>query len=581
MGTFAIDKDQFLLNGKPFRILSGAMHYFRVLPEYWEDRMRKMRAMGLNTLETYVAWNQHEPQPGVFRFDGGLDLAAYIRRAADVGLYVVVRPGPYICSEWDLGGLPSWLLKDPGMRLRCAHEPYLDAVDGYFDALLPQLEPLQITKGGPILALQIENEYGSYGNDKGYLRYLRDGMRARDIDVLLFTSDGPTDEMLQYGTLPGILKTVNFGSRAEQAFAKLREYQREGPLICMEFWNGWFDHWGEEHHHRHPEDAAAALDQILAAGASVSFYMFHGGTNYGFMNGANRDRDAYKPTVGSYDYDAPLDEAGDVTPKYLAFRQVIARYAPVGDVPIPGPSPKMALGTVELTECVGLFEALEALSSPIRRPTPEPMEMLDQDYGFILYRTEVAGPRAEVPLTIRGLHDRAQVFVDGRSIGVLERESPEETLSLSVPQGGVMLEVLVENMGRVNYGPDLLDRKGITEGVLLGQQYLFDWTAYPLPLDNLSALRYSPSHSTGGPAFYRGAFTVAEPRDTFLALPGWTKGVCWVNGFNLGRYWDRGPQRTLYVPAPLLRVSQNELVVLELHGCERRTAEFRDRPDLG
>jgi len=557
------------------------MHYFRVLPEYWEDRLRKLRGMGLNTLETYVAWNLHEPSPGEFRFDAGLDLARYIRIAADLGLWVIVRPGPYVCSEWDLGGLPSWLLRDPGMRLRCAHQPYLEAVDRFFDALLPQLTPLQITRGGPIIAMQIENEYGSYGNDKAYLRHLEEGMRARGVDVLLFTSDGPTDAMLQYGTLPDVFRTVNFGSGPESAFTKLREYQSEGPPVCMEFWNGWFDHWGEEHHTRPADDPADVLDRMLAAGASVNLYMFHGGTNFGFMNGANCQGGQYRPTITSYDYDAPLNEAGDITPKYQAFREVIARYEPIPDLPVPEPSPKMALDPVELTESAGLFESLSALSSPIPRPAPEPMECLGRSFGFILYRTEIGGPREKTALTIRDLHDRAQVFLDGRPLGVLEREFPAKTLSLAVPPGGAQLDILVENMGRVNYGPDLLDRKGITEGVLLGQQYLFDWHIFPLPLEDLDGLSFSPSNSMPEPAFYRGSFTVADPCDTFLALPGWTKGVCWINGFNLGRYWNRGPQRTLYLPAPLLRKGTNVLIVFELHGTERRTVEFRDRPDLG
>jgi beta-galactosidase len=556
------------------------MHYFRVPPAYWRDRLYKLRAMGLNTVETYVAWNLHEPEPGTFRFDGSLDLVAYLRCAAELGLHAIVRPGPYICSEWDFGGLPAWLLRDPGMRLRCSHPPYLEAVDRFFDALLPRLAPLQVTQGGPILAMQVENEYGSYGNDQSYLRHLAEGMRARGADVLLLTSDGPTDETLRAGSLPGILKTVNFASGAEAAFSVLREHQPEAPLMCTEFWDGWFDHWGAEHHTRAPEDTTAALNEILSAGASVSLYMFHGGTNFGFMNGANSLWGSYLPIITSYDYDAPLSEAGDPTPKYWALRDRIGRHEPLPEIALPVPVPKMALGPVDLPESVALFDALDSLASPIQRPAPEPMEMLGQSLGLALYRTQVAGPN-EALLTIRGLHDRAQVFVDRQPVGVLEREFPDKDLFLTIPEGGAMLDILVENMGRVHFGPDLLDRKGITEGVLLGQQYLFGWTMFPLPLDDLSRLTFAASSTTPGPAFYRGHFAVADPRDTFLALPGWTKGVCWVNGFNLGRYWNRGPQRTLYVPAPLLAKGENELVVLELHGTERRTVEFRDSPELG
>nr|WP_201388842.1 beta-galactosidase [Ktedonobacter sp. SOSP1-85] len=569
-----------MLDGEPFRVLSGAMHYFRVPRASWDDRLYKLKAMGLNTVETYVAWNLHEPRPGEFHFEDNLGLAEYIRCAARQGLHVIVRPGPYICAEWELGGLPAWLLKDPGMRLRCSYPPYLKAVDRFFDALLAELAPLQVTRGGPILAMQVENEYGSYGNDSEYLRYLEDGLRARGIDVLLFTSDGPTDEMLQYGTLPHILKTANFGSKANEAFSKLRDYQPEGPLMCMEFWNGWFDHWGTEHHMRDAQDAAATLDEMLAAGASVNFYMFHGGTNFGFMNGANYMGEQYQPTTTSYDYDAPLNEAGDPTPKYFAYREVLGKYVELPELPLPTLTPKQAIGSIQLYESVGFFEGLPMLAEPQQAVTPEPMEFFDQNYGFILYRTTISGPRAEVPLILRDLHDRALVFANGALLGTLERSVPSPSLMLSVPAKGLTLDILVENMGRVNYGPDLLDRKGITGGVLLGQQYLYHWNVYPLPLEDLSTLPFQAQGALKGPAFYRATFEVSSQEDTFLALPGWSKGVCWLNGFNLGRYWQRGPQHTLYVPGSLLKSGTNELVIFELHEPGTCTVEFREQPHL-
>jgi beta-galactosidase len=580
MSTLTIHDDQFLLDGKPFRILAGAMHYFRIPPAYWRDRLLKLHAMGLNTVETYVAWNLHEPKPGVFRFDAGLDLVHYLTLVAELGLHAIVRPGPYICSEWDLGGLPAWLLSDPAMRLRCSHPTYLEAVDRFFDTLLPRLAPLQASHGGPIIAMQVENEYGSYGNDYSYLRHLVERMRTCGIDVLLFTSDGPLGDPAPASTLPGILRTVNFGFGVQAALARLRALQPEGPLMVTEFWNGWFDHWGEVHHSRTPEDAATTLDEILKAGSSVSLYMFHGGTNFGFMNGANSEAGVYQPTVTSYDYDAPLGEAGDTTPKYWAFRSVIGRFAPVPDVAVPDPAPRLAPGLVNLPESVSLFDALDGLSSPVRLAAPQSMEMLGQSFGFTLYRTEVAGPTQRT-LAIRGLHDRAQLFLDHQPVGVLERASPGSGVPLTVPPEGATLDILVENMGRINFGPDLLDRKGITGGVLLGEQYLFGWTHFTLPLGDLSGLAFTPSASTGGPAFYRGRFTVTAPGDTFLALPGWTKGVCWINGHNLGRYWNIGPQRTLYVPAPFLLEGDNELIVLELHQTERPTVDFRNGPELG
>jgi beta-galactosidase len=585
MGTLTLGQNTFLLNGKPFRILAGAMHYFRVHPEHWKDRMLKMRALGLNTLETYVAWNLHEPRPGQFDFSGWLDLQRYIQMAADLGLYVLLRPGPYICSEWEMGGLPAWLLKDHGMRLRCMYPPYIQAVDAFFDRLMPLVAPLQITRGGPILAVQVENEYGSYGNDKTYLKHLEDGLRARGIDVLLYTSDDPSDEMLQYGELPHIFKTANFGSQAIEAFARLREYQPEGPLMCAEFWNGWFDHWGEAHHTRTPAEAAQVLDEILTAGASVSLYMFHGGATFGWMNGANDVPDPhYEPTVNGYDSDAPLTEAGDPTPKYFAFRDAIRKVSQdVPDQPPPGPAPRLALGRIPLTETAPLLPNLDLLSTAHLSGPTRTMEDLDQSYGFIHYQTRVSGPRAESRLTLLDLHDRAHVFVDGALRGILERETSNQSLALSVAPQGCQIDILVENMGRVNYGANLDDRKGITRGVLLGQQYLFGWKIYPLPLDDLASLPFTPGAPAAGeyPAFFRGAFQVEHPADTHLALPGWTRGVVWINGFNLGRYWNRGPQKTLYLPGPLLRVGVNNLVILELHGTRSPEIELRSRPDLG
>lgn len=576
-----ISGNHFFLDGQPFRIFSGAMHYFRVHPRYWEDRLYKLKAMGLNTIETYVAWNLHEPRPGEFHFEEGLDLAHYLSIAANLGLKAIVRPGPYICSEWDFGGLPAWLLADPSMRVRCAYPPYLTAVDRFFEALLPQFAPLQSNHGGPVIAVQVENEYGSYGNDKTYLSHLEAKLREGGIDVLLFTSDGPEDKMLKFGTLPHLLKTANFGSRAKEAFEKLRQYQPEGPLMCGEFWNGWFDHWGEINHSRSPEDAAAALDEILTYGDSVNLYMFHGGTNFGLTSGANEaPYPDYQADVTSYDYDSPLSEAGDPTPKYFAFREVLRRYTKFPNLPLPEPSPKLASGPFCLTESIGLFDALSHLATPITSPTPEPMERLGYDTGLILYRTHTKASGINSMLIIRDVHDRAQVFLDGVLLGILERERHQNSVEVDIPEGGATLDILVENMGRVNYGPNLTDRKGITDSVLLGQQLLFDWQIYPLSLDHLSELPFTSTYSVKGPVFYRGSFEVETPLDTFLSLPNGNKGIAWINGFCLGRYWRRGPQQTLYIPAPHLHIGVNELIVLELHEMQEPLFELLDHPVL-
>ncbi|ULL15391.1 beta-galactosidase [Paenibacillus sp. H1-7] len=574
--------NQFRLNGEPIRIVSGAIHYFRVVPEYWKDRLLKLKACGFNTVETYVAWNIHEPAEGQFCFEGIADIERFVQLAGELGLHVIVRPSPYICAEWEFGGLPAWLLGYTDMRLRCIDPLYLSKVDAYYDALLPKLKPLLCTNGGPIIAVQIENEYGSYGNDSAYLDYLRQGLVNRGIDCLLFTSDGPTDQMLQGGTLPGVLATVNFGSRPAESFAKFKEYRPDEPLMCMEYWNGWFDHWMEEHHTRDAADVAAVLDDMLAADASVNFYMFHGGTNFGFYNGANHIK-TYEPTITSYDYDAPLTEWGDITLKYEAVKQVLSRYVNIEETPLPEPIPRKRYGEVRLTRRAGLFEQLDSVSAPISRVNPEPMEKVGQNYGFIVYKTRVSGPRRGQELHLQEVHDRAQVFLNGNYIGAVERWNPQP-LHVDIPAEGADLTILVENMGRINYGPLLKDYKGITEGVRLDNQFLFGWEIYPLPLEGALQLQYEETEARPDkdePAFYQGTFEASETADTFMRLDGWKKGVVFINGFNLGRYWERGPQKALYVPGPLLKKGTNEIVVFELHGARAAVVTLDDKPDLG
>ncbi|MFG2978173.1 beta-galactosidase family protein [Streptomyces sp. NPDC048331] len=579
MPLLQIEDDGFRLDGEPFRILSGGLHYFRVHPGHWRDRLRKARLMGLNTVETYVPWNLHQPQPDTFRLDHGLDLPHFLDLAAEEGLHVLLRPGPYICAEWEGGGLPSWLLADPDIRLRSGDPGFLGAVDDWFRRLLPPLHDRLATRGGPVLAVQLENEYGAYGDDTAYLAGLAELLRRHGIDVPLFTCDQPAD--LERGSLPGVLATANFGSGSARHLTALRAARPSGPLLCAEFWIGWFDRWGGEHIVRDAREAAQELDDLLATGASVNFYMFHGGTNFGFMNGAN-DKHTYRPTVTSYDYDAPLDEAGDPTEKYAAFREVIAKYAPVPAECPPARGTRFALETLELTESIGLLHAAPALGDAVAYRRPLTMEELGQDYGFVLYETDApqVGPAL---LELEQVRDRAQVFVDGQPVGVLEREGHEHSLTFSVPRPGAALSVLVENQGRVNYGQGIHDRKGLLGRVLLNGAPLDGWTSRPLPLTSLDDVPFTPSPAAPtGPALYRGTFAVDRPADTFLHLDGWTKGNAWVNGFALGRYWSRGPQRSLYVPGPVLREGLNELVVLELHAPGRGGhVALREAPDLG
>jgi beta-galactosidase len=509
-GALTADAAGFLRDGRPHQVVSAAVHYFRVLPQLWRDRLERVRAMGVNTVETYVAWNVHEPQPGVHDFAGGNDFPAFIDLAGRLGMDVIVRPGPYICAEWEFGGLPGWLLRDPNIRLRCSDRRFLAAADRWFDVLIPQILPLLSGRGGPVVALQLENEYGSYGNDRAYLDHLYTGLVDRGVDCLMFTADGPTDAMLQGGSVPGVLATGTFGSRPEESLATLRRYQNDGPLMCTEFWHGWFDHWGEPHHSRDAAEAADVLDRLLRAGASVNIYMGHGGTNFGWCNGANHDGEIYQPTVTSYDYDAPIGEAGELTPKFHLFREVISRHTGRTPPAPPAAAKRLMPQTAVPDGMATLADHLDVLTTPVSSTWLDPMEAFGQSYGFIHYRTRISGPRPVADLRIDGLADRAQIFLDGTEIGVLHRNAPDATLPVTIISDCAVLDVLVENQGRINYGPFLADRKGINGGVRLDGQLLFDWEIRTLPLDDLSGLKlHRPEEggagrtSSPGPAFYR------------------------------------------------------------------------------
>ena len=571
------ENGQFYLDGKPFRILSGAMHYFRILPEYWEDRMLKLKQCGFNTVETYCCWNLHERKPGVFDFSGRLDLVKYIETARKLGLYVILRPGPYICAEWDFGGLPAWLLRN-SIPLRCNDPRFLARLRPYLLELFKLVKPLLCTNGGNILAMQVENEYGSYGNDHDYMAAVNAIYDEGGIDCLRFTADGSWDLMLTGGMLPGLPAAVNFGSRAMDNFRGLRLFRPDDPMFCAEFWCGWFDHWYEEHHTRSVEDITAATRKLLDTGGSLNFYLFHGGTNFGFLNGANHTGEQYQPMVTSYDYCALLSESGDLTPAYHAIRALMGVTEPLTVTD----SPKAAYGALRLTEQSALLPQADRLSSPIRSAQTQTFEELGHDFGFLLYRTTLRGPLSNIALELGRVHDRALVFLDGRHIGTVERSRRRDEMLLQLSAGETArLEILVENMGRVNYGRKLLDRKGLLDGVRLAQQFHFGWEMLPLPMEELSGLSWSDT--ADGPRFLRGTLTIdGTPKDTFLKLPGFTRGFVLVNGFNIGRYYNpAGPQQTLYVPAPLLRQGGNEIIVFESDGFNEPVVEFVDTPELG
>lgn len=581
MDTFSIGDHDFLLNDEPFRILSGAIHYFRVHPDLWEDRIRKARLMGLNTVETYVPWNEHSPTPGSFVSGGRLDLGRFLDLVAAEGMRAIVRPGPYICAEWDNGGLPAWLFTDVTVGIRSSEPGYLAAVGSYLDVLLPIVVERQITRGGPVVLLQIENEYGAYGKDVAYLQHLVDLAKHHGVDIPLFTCDQPFGTMIEDGSLPELHKTGTFGSRSVERLAFLRERQPTGPLMCAEFWNGWFDNWGTHHHTTDAAASAAELDALLSAGASVNIYMFHGGTNFGFTNGAN-DKGIYEPTITSYDYDAPLSEDGHPTAKYFAFRDVIAKHFPV-PAEFPPARPVLPESVITVRSSVPLLSAADGLGTALEVAGPvPPSEITGQYRGFCLYERALDGGGL---LAFGEVRDRAQFFLDALPLGVLSRELGER--ALVIPRGG-FLQVLVEDQGRVNYGPRIGEAKGLIGPAVLDGEELVGWRVRALALEDLDlhqfgALAADPvgAGGVGGPSLSFATFEADGPEDRYLRLDGWTKGNAYVNGFNLGRYWSRGPQRTLYVPGPLIRQGSNDLAVLELQGSTTRDVNLVSGPDLG
>ncbi len=588
MSALTYDNEHFYLDGKEFRILSGSIHYFRVVPEYWEDRLRKLKECGMNTVTTYTPWNLHERKQGCFDFSGMLDIGAYIDKAKELGLMVILRPGPYTCGEWEMGGLPSWLLRIPGIRLRCCQEDYLEAVRNYFKELFKYIRPRLYENGGNIIAVQLENEYGSYGNDSEYMERVAEIYREFGMTGMWFTSDGPGYFMLNGGGYPGCLAAANFGSNPKDNFALLRAARPNQPLFCAEYWNGWFDHWYEEHHSRGASDTAQVYEEMLRMGANVNFYMFHGGTNFGLMNGANFENGHLCPTVTSYDYNAPLTESGDLTEKYLAVRAVNEKlFGPLEPMTVRN-LPRHAYGRVEFTQSAALFDQLSALSKPVVSSYPQTMEEIGQNYGLLLYRTVLKKRMEVLELSIDELNDRALIYRNRKRLGIMENTGKRmDDIRLGVAENEeCVLDVLVENLGRVNYGGHILDRKGIGRGVRLANQYLFGWTMYPfdpmeysvypgtgdsgLLADSIAwsdVTEYAGLEEERGPVFYRGSLQVECAQDTFLKTEGFAKGYVWVNGFLLGRYWNTaGPQKTLYVPGPLLHPGENELILLELDG---------------
>ncbi len=564
--SFSLADSTFLLDGKPFQMISGEMHYPRVPREAWRARMKMAKAMGLNTIGTYVFWNVHEPQKGKYDFTGNNDIAQFVKIAKEEGLWVVLRPSPYVCAEWEFGGYPYWLQNIKGLEVRSKEPQYLQAYKNYINEIGKQLAPLQINHGGNILMVQIENEYGSYGSDKEYLDINRKMFIDAGFDGILYTCD--PEAAIKDGHLPGLLPAINGIDQPEKVKSLIRQnYNGKGPFYVAEWYPAWFDWWGTQHHTVPAEKYAGRLDSALAAGISINMYMFHGGSTRDFMNGANfNDKNPYEPQISSYDYDAPLDEAGNATAKFMKFREAIKKNLPVWQTlpEVPAAKPSIATPAVTFNSSTSIFDVLP---SAVANASPLTFEDLNQAYGYVMYRTTLDGGSRKL-LKIKDLRDYGIVFLNGKRAGILDRRLYQDSLWLDLPKGKVRLDILVENMGRINFGPYLLkNKKGITEKVLLGGRELKGWQMFKLPFNDINAVKAkggTAALSSEVPQLKRGYVTLSKAADTYLDFSDWGKGVVWVNGHNLGKYWSIGPQQTVYVPVEWLKDGKNEVVVLEL-----------------
>ncbi len=550
--TFAIGDKTFLLDGKPFVIKAAEIHYTRIPAEYWEHRIQLCKALGMNTICIYAFWNIHEQKPGEFDFSGQNDIAAFCRLAQKHDMYIMLRPGPYVCSEWEMGGLPWWLLKKEDIKLRTNDPYFLERTKLFMNEIGKQLADLQITKGGNIIMVQVENEYGSYATDKEYIANIHDIVKGAGFtDVPLFQCDWSSN--FQNNALDDLVWTVNFGTGAniDEQFKKLKEVRPNTPLMCSEFWSGWFDHWGRKHETRDAETMVSGLKDMLDRNISFSLYMTHGGTTFGHWGGANSP--AYSAMCSSYDYDAPISEAGWTTPKYFKLRELLAGYMDEGKTQseVPAAKPIIEIPEFEMKEVAPLFGNLP---EPKTSEDIKPMEQFDQGWGTILYRTTLPAVTSGTTLLITEVHDWAQVYADGKLLGRLDRRRGENSLKLPALAAGTQLDILVEAMGRVNFDKAIHDRKGITEKVELlnegSTQELKNWQVYSFPVDYpfVKDKKYAPGKKLDGPAYYRATFNLEETGDVFLDMQTWGKGMVWVNGKAMGRFWEIGPQQTLFMP---------------------------------
>lgn len=576
--TFALGTDDFLLNGKPFQIRAGEIHPNRVPREHWRNRIQQAKAMGLNTIASYIFWNYHEPEEGKYDFTTwNRDLAEFFKIAQEEGMFVFLRPGPYCCAEYDFGAIPAYLLKFPDIRIRCMDPRYTGAAEKYITELAKVVKPYLFTEGGPIIMLQIENEYGSFANDKNYLNWLVELWHKNGIEIPFCTGDGPTTYMLEAGTLPGLAVGLDSGSELKH-FELAKQMNPGVPVFSSETYPGWLTHWGEKWAEVGTADICKEVDFLMKNKKSFSLYVFHGGTNFGFTAGANSARvdgaksglnHSYMPDLTSYDYNAPITEEGRITEKYRELRKVIQQYLPENEM-LPEIPEEVKVAVVPAFTPVKLTTLWDNLPAPVKMVQPQPMEYLDQKQGLILYRTKLIGHKSG-QLILRELHDYALVFLDGHFVDTVDRRRNENMVMLpKTDSKEPVLDILVEAMGHINFAEFMIDRKGITDRVILNGMTLMNWEVYQFPLTEswVQDLRETKNDETRQGTFFKGSFEIGKPADTYLDMSGYSKGMVWVNGNNLGRYWEIGPQKRLYCPVSFLKPGKNEVIVFDLHKKE-------------
>ncbi|GGI42593.1 glycoside hydrolase family 35 protein [Mammaliicoccus stepanovicii] len=587
MTQFKIDKT-LLLDDEPFHMLSGSIHYFRVPREDWYHSLFNLKALGFNTVETYIPWNYHEPLEGQFEFEGEKDIQHFVKLAEEVGLYVIIRPSPYICAEWEFGGLPAWLLNDKNMKIRTSDQTFINKVDRYYKALFSILTPLQIDHQGPILAMQIENEYGSFGEDKTYLNMIKDLMTKYGTTVPLFTSDGGWAQTLRAGSMAdkNILPTANFGSRTEQNFKNLQDYhqefQKDWPLICMEFWDGWFNRWGDNIIKRDSKDLAEEVKTVITNG-HINLYMFHGGTNFGFWNGCSARGTIDLPQVTSYDYDAPLDEMGNPTQKYYDLQQMIKETLPNVKQAKPLVKDFMKVENIKLTDKVSLFNILEDISEKSYSNYPQTMEEVSDGLGYMVYRTSLQRDSNIEKFRIVDARDRVKMYVDSKHVYTAYQQEIGEAFEVELEKEQPKIDILVENMGRVNYGYKLLSntqRKGIGQGLMQDLHFVQGYEQFNIQFDKLKLEHFKSSWEEDTPAFYRYEFNLSEVNNTHIDVSDFNKGVVLVNGFNIGRYWEIGPTVSLYISKAFLKEGHNEIIIFDTEGKYSSEINLIDKPKL-